>query len=167
MWNTLQNVCKIVFRSNSCHVMCILIQVEYWKAKQLISRFVILQPDAIPFRYKTSGFTRCEIEGPLKGWVHSSPGVTFEVLLQGGSPQNTVPFEYQGNDKVRVHPHSPVALLPRRVGLWVVGGQDDPRGPSQVPSACRCRRERRTWSVGACQRLHAALLNWPRRSAHF
>lgn len=160
-------MCKIVFKSNSYHIMYILIQVECWKAKQPISMSVILQPDAIPSRYKTLGFTRCEIEGPLKGWVHSSPGVTFKVLLQGGSPQSTVPFEYQGNDEVRVHPHPPVALLPRRVGLWVVGGQDDPRGPGQVSSARRCHGERGTRSVGARQRLQVALLSWPRRSAHF
>lgn len=52
---------------------------------------------------------------------------------------NTVPFEYQGDDEVWVHLHPPVALLPGRVGLRVVGGQDDPRGPGQVPSARRCR----------------------------
>lgn len=73
--------------------------------------------------------------------MHSSPGVTFKVLLQGGSPQSTVPFEYQGNDGPVHHP--PVAFLPRRVGLWVVGGQDDPRGARsgflRTPAATRER----------------------------
>lgn len=35
-----------------------------------------------------------------------------------------VHIEYQGNDIVRRHGQLPVTLLPRRVGLWVLRGQD-------------------------------------------
>lgn len=46
--------------------------------------------------------------------------VTFKILLNRGVHLEMVPFEYQGNDKVRVYFYSPVTFLPRRIRLWIV-----------------------------------------------
>lgn len=66
----------------------------------------------------------------------------YHVLNIGG-----LPFEDEGNDKVRVDSDSPVTLFPRRVRLGVVRRQNYPRGSTDVtPTGC-CRqaeRERET-----------------------
>lgn len=66
----------------------------------------------------------------------------------------TVPFEYQGDDKVGVHPDPPVTLLPWGVRLWVVGGQDDSRRACQIPATCRCPRRKKEMSEWLWQPPH-------------
>ena len=64
-----------------------------------------------------------------------------------------VPFEYQGDDEVWVHLYSPVTLFPGRIGLRVVGGQDDAGRAGQIPTTCRChKRGRFRGEKGAGQR---------------
>lgn len=69
--------------------------------------------------------------------------------------QDTVPFEYQGNDEVRIHFYPPVAFFPGRIGLWVVRGQNHPRRARQVPSTRGCHGRGTTlvnveWDIAEC-----------------
>lgn len=51
-----------------------------------------------------------------------------------------LPFEDEGNDKVRVDSDSPVTLFPSRVGLRVVGRQNHSRRAADVSTTGRWRK---------------------------
>lgn len=66
--------------------------------------------------------------------------VVYTKKQSNTSNLSGLPFEDEGNDKVRVDPDSPITLFPRGVRLGVVRRQNYSRRAADVTPTCRWRQ---------------------------